>query len=49
MQAAAGLATVEGYSGYGAEQGQGPLREALARALPRRSPPRALRERVGDY
>ena len=29
-QAAAGLGTVEGYSGYGAEQGQGKLREALA-------------------
>eukprot|EP00199_Chlamydomonas_sp_CCMP681_P002452 CAMPEP_0119106552 /NCGR_PEP_ID=MMETSP1180-20130426/4758_1 /TAXON_ID=3052 ORGANISM="Chlamydomonas cf sp, Strain CCMP681" /NCGR_SAMPLE_ID=MMETSP1180 /ASSEMBLY_ACC=CAM_ASM_000741 /LENGTH=422 /DNA_ID=CAMNT_0007091915 /DNA_START=79 /DNA_END=1347 /DNA_ORIENTATION=+ len=29
-KAAAGLATPEGYSGYGAEQGQGKLREALA-------------------
>lgn len=29
-KAAAALATPEGYSGYGAEQGQGPLREALA-------------------
>ncbi|KAL6760123.1 LL-diaminopimelate aminotransferase [Haematococcus lacustris] len=29
-KAAAGLATPEGYSGYGAEQGQGALREALA-------------------
>ncbi|KIZ04565.1 hypothetical protein MNEG_3401 [Monoraphidium neglectum] len=29
-QAAAGLATREGYSGYGAEQGQGALREAIA-------------------
>ena len=28
--AARGLGTVQGYSGYGAEQGQGPLREALA-------------------
>lgn len=28
--AAKGLGTREGYSGYGAEQGQGPLREALA-------------------
>lgn len=32
-QAAAGLGTVEGYSGYGAEQGQGALREALAAAF----------------
>jgi len=30
-KAAAGLATREGYSGYGAEQGQGPLREAIAK------------------
>ncbi|GBG00003.1 LL-diaminopimelate aminotransferase, partial [Raphidocelis subcapitata] len=29
-KAAAGLATREGYSGYGAEQGQGPIREAIA-------------------
>ncbi|KAI8464782.1 MAG: LL-diaminopimelate aminotransferase [Monoraphidium minutum] len=29
-KAAAGLATREGYSGYGAEQGQGPVREAIA-------------------
>ncbi|GLC40261.1 hypothetical protein PLESTB_001633200 [Pleodorina starrii] len=29
-KAAAGLATREGYSGYGAEQGQGALREAVA-------------------
>ncbi|CAK0782802.1 LL-diaminopimelate aminotransferase, chloroplastic [Coccomyxa viridis] len=29
QQAAAGMATLEGYSGYGAEQGKGELREAL--------------------
>ncbi len=32
-KAAAGLATPQGYSGYGAEQGQGPLREALAKTF----------------
>eukprot|EP00878_Enallax_costatus_P030830 GHUV01033627.1.p1 GENE.GHUV01033627.1~~GHUV01033627.1.p1 ORF type:complete len:203 (+),score=62.03 GHUV01033627.1:122-730(+) len=32
-KAAAGLATREGYSGYGAEQGQGPLREAIAKTF----------------
>lgn len=32
-KAAAGLATREGYSGYGAEQGQGPLKEAVARTF----------------
>ncbi|KAG2427204.1 hypothetical protein HXX76_010921 [Chlamydomonas incerta] len=32
-KAAAGLASREGYSGYGAEQGQGPLREAVARTF----------------
>jgi LL-diaminopimelate aminotransferase len=32
-QAAAGLGTAAGYSGYGAEQGQGQLREALAAAF----------------
>jgi LL-diaminopimelate aminotransferase len=31
--AAAGLATREGYSGYGAEQGQGALREAIAKTF----------------
>lgn len=32
-KAATGLATRQGYSGYGAEQGQGPLREALAKTF----------------
>mmetsp|Transcript_15517 Transcript_15517/g.33670 ORF Transcript_15517/g.33670 Transcript_15517/m.33670 type:complete len:444 (+) Transcript_15517:51-1382(+) len=32
-KAAAGLATREGYSGYGAEQGQGALREAVAKTF----------------
>ena len=32
-QAAAGLGTLAGYSGYGAEQGQGALRQALADAF----------------
>ena len=32
-KAAAGLGTKEGYSGYGAEQGQGALREALSAAF----------------
>lgn len=32
-KAAAGLATREGYSGYGAEQGQGALREAVASVI----------------
>jgi len=48
-QAAAGLGTVEGYSGYGAEQGQGALREALAAAFyPARAArgPRARRSRA---
>ncbi|KAL3162461.1 hypothetical protein ABBQ32_010126 [Trebouxia sp. C0010 RCD-2024] len=31
--AAAGMATREGYSGYGAEQGKGPLREAICEKL----------------
>ena len=32
-KASEGLGTLEGYSGYGAEQGQGPLREALCNRL----------------
>jgi LL-diaminopimelate aminotransferase len=32
-KAAAGLATREGYSGYGAEQGQGSLREGIAKTF----------------
>lgn len=32
-KSAAGLATRQGYSGYGAEQGQGPLREAIAKTF----------------
>ncbi len=32
-KSAAGLGTVAGYSGYGAEQGQGALRQALADAF----------------
>jgi LL-diaminopimelate aminotransferase len=32
-KAAAGLGTVAGYSGYGAEQGQGALRQALSDAF----------------
>lgn len=42
VKSAAGLATPAGYSGYGAEQGQGALREALASARPALRPPAVL-------